>query len=104
MAMVVSFHTSFDQGSGCIIHLHGVHLASGDKFGDVVVESHWSNVSSSVHAVLLLNTGLERISGVMSALITPSEHHILTPTIVHTHHTCTYGSEQRHHHHQQEQQ
>ena len=66
------------------------------------MESHWSNVSSSVHAVLLLSTGLERLSGVMSAWITPSEHHILTPEIVHTHHTCTYGSELRHD--QQEQQ
>ena len=57
------------------------------------MESHWSNVSSSVHAVLPLSTGLESISGVMSAWITPSEHHILTPKMVDTHHTCTYGSE-----------
>ena len=66
------------------------------------MESHWSNVSSSVHSVLLLSTGLERISGVMSAWITPSVHHLLTLMVMATHHTCTYGSELRHD--QQEQQ
>ena len=66
------------------------------------MESHWSNVSSSVHAVLLLSTGLERRSGVMSAWITPSAHRLQQPLTLDTHHTCTYGSELRHD--QQEQQ
>ena len=89
MALFVSFW-SLVQISGWIIRLNGVE-AIADGFS-LVVESHWSNVNSSVQAVLLLSTGLEETKRVMSVWITPSVHHIPIPVMFLTHHTCTYGS------------
>ena len=61
-----------------------------------MVESLWSDVNSSVQGVLRLSTGLETPKDVMSAWITPSVNGLPTPTMVRTHPTCIYGSEQRH--------
>ena len=43
-----------------------------------------------------LSTGLETPKDVMNAWITPSVNGLPTPTMVRTHPTCIYGSEQRH--------
>lgn len=86
--MFISFGY-LNQVNGCIIRLSIVE-AIEDCFSE---ESHWSNVNSSVLDVLLLSTGLG-IQYVLSAWITRNADHILTPMILATHHTCTYGCEQ----------
>ena len=87
--MFISFGY-LNQVNGCIIRLSIVE-ATEDIFRE---ESHWSNVNSSVPpVVLLLSTGLG-IQYVLSVWITRNADHILTPMILATHHTCTYGCEQ----------
>lgn len=86
--MFISFGY-LNQVNGCIIRLSIVE-AIEEGF---VKESHWSNVNSSVPDVLRLSTGLGTHS-VLSAWITRNANRILTPMIVATHHTCTYGCEQ----------